>query len=112
MLGCWSNPFILSNNLIDKRWSLFLIQLSDLGIHRLKVTTIFLDHRIQLADVEDGLVVFVLNLRDDNHEDVLADLHFLDVVLVVKQLDLEVIALAHFGELVFEVSIQRVHCCP
>jgi len=67
-----------------------------------KITLKLCDKQVKLTNVNRS------TLCDDGHENVLADLDFLDKVLVIHHGYLEVAARTQFGELVLEVLVQDV----
>ena len=82
--------------------SLLFNDLRNMIIDLFKITLKLCDKQVKLTNVNRS------TLCDDGHENVLADLDFLDKVLVIHHGYLEVAARAQFGELVLEVLVQDV----
>jgi len=89
--------------LVSGRISRSLLRdLADVLVHSGEVVFEFGNEQVELAHVH------ACALGDDSHEDVLADLHLLDEVLVVHDSYLEVAARAQLLELVLEVGVENV----
>jgi hypothetical protein len=82
--------------------SLLFNDLRNMIIDLFKITLKLCDKQVKLTNVNRS------TLCDDGHENVLADLDFLDKVLVIHHGYLEVAARTQFGELVLEVLVQDV----
>ena len=72
-------------------------------VHFLEVGAVVPAHGVQRGDVQRG------RLADYYQQNVLADLHLADKVLIVHHAHLEVLAVTQLIELSFEVIVELIH---